>query len=212
MSTSRMLAVVGALALTIAGCSGGSDDPVATPETPSDQSSAPTGAEPDATTSSTIATENNSAQQGSSSDAPEGDIVLEGGSATFTMDGETVEFDYFVCVFDSESTGLTDFSFRAAGGGHNGNGDPVAVVVDVHAETQLDQSVVFGRTDESGTFDDSAWKFSTTQDPAELQPGEFEIDGDQVTVNGTFVQGRAGDGPTSEGSLNATCSPNSVGK
>ncbi|HVR77605.1 MAG TPA: hypothetical protein VMS99_04355 [Acidimicrobiia bacterium] len=141
------------------------------------------------------------------------EVVLEGGSATFTLDGERTDFDYFFCAFGYGATEDDDIIFLAVGEGTDSAGVPVQVLVHLWDSRDQDsirdglQEVAYFVQGDSGSFI-FGWGLAVFQAQEDIQgEEEIEIEEDRVTANGTF-ENEAGE--QASGSLDATCSPNSL--
>ncbi|MGB7859553.1 MAG: hypothetical protein WBM90_03570 [Acidimicrobiia bacterium] len=194
------------LAVVVAACGGGAADG----DSPATTDGVATGTESNGTTADAPATtqsaENN--EQGSGS-GNSGDLpVLEGGSAAITIAGETVEFDFFVCFYGDA---LEEFFAEGLSMGALGQSTDSAGTEHVLAVSSLDDSVVgtnytvlYTRTDSDGTV--LRWQ--------RVGADGAEINGDEVTSQGDFrrIIGSELTDETDPGQLNATCSPNSLGR
>lgn len=132
--------------------------------------------------------------------------VMEGGAATLTVAEETVEFDFFVCFFGdpaAEFSGDDDATFFALGQGQNDSGDDVTVAVaEVDKGFGPNYTIFYSRDSSEGKLSWQLVGFEAAQ-----------IDGDQVAGEGDFsriVDNQLRD-ETDAGSLDGTCSPNSIG-
>lgn len=158
---------------------------------------APDTTEPDSTPSD---------QDGVGSAGPQFEPVMEGGTATMTIAEETVEVDFFVCFFGDaaiEVSGDDDQSFFALGQGQNDSGDDVTVAVGGgDYGFGPNYTILYSRDSSEGT---SRWQL--------VGSDAVQIDGDRISGEGDFsriIDNQPSD-ETDAGSLDGTCSPNSVG-
>lgn len=121
-------------------------------------------------------------------------MVLEGGTATFTLDGEQTDFEFFFCAFGYESTRDDEISFLGFGESTDNAGVPVQVVVQLW--DTLDHDSIRDGLQEVAYFSDgdlaSGWNLAIYQDQEAIQGEEeieIEIEEGQVTANGTFENG-----------------------
>jgi hypothetical protein len=204
------VAVIAVLFVSCGGETGDED-----PETATTPTTATTAA---ATTDSDVTTTTAAAPEATEPADSGQEIVLEGGTATFTLDGEQTDFEFFFCAFGYESTQDDEIIFLGFGESTDSAGVPVQVMVQLW--DSLDQDSIRDGLQEVAYFSDgdlaSGWNLAIYQDQEDIQGEEeieieieIEIEEGQVTANGTFENGA---GEQAEGSLEATCSPNSIGR
>ena len=144
---------------------------------------------------------------------------MSGGSATFTLAGETEEFDWFVCFFGDAvavlEPGQDEITFLALG--RRGGSFPSLEGVEAQIVTSsselaggLNYTILYTQIGSDGA--QTNW-----------QGGGFDvlgeddlvvIEGDRVTFEGQLepiIDGQANSEAAEPGSLDATCSPNSLG-
>jgi len=208
-----LLATAAAMALLFTACGGesGDEEPGTTNTTTDSSVTTPAATDPNEPTTTTTEGEDEGGS-GDSSGLPE----MSGGSATFTIAGETEVFDWFVC-FSGDATALLeedeDLTFLAVG--RRGGSFPSMEGIDAQiivAQGELglvgtQQDIFYTRIGSDGA--ETSWVSTVPVD----EEGGAEIEGGRVTFEGEMeriVDGQASD-ETDPGSLEATCSPNSVG-
>lgn len=213
-------AAAAAMALLFAACGGESGVEEAGGTTTAD-SGVTTTTESTDTTSATDPTESNpTTADGDEPDA--GDLPglpeMSGGSATFTLAGETEEFDWFVCFFGDAvavlEPGQDEINFLAVGrrGGSFPSMEGIeAQIIVSQGELGLvgtQQDIFYTRIGSDGA--ETSWVSTVSVD----EEGGAEIEGGRVTFEGEMepiIDGQASSEAAEPGSLDATCSPNSVG-
>jgi hypothetical protein len=204
------------MALLFSACGGGESGPEEAVTTVTTA-----GSDVTTTTAATDATEPTTATTGGGDESGSDDLSglpdMSGGSASFTLAGETEEFDWFVC-FSGDAVavlepGQDEITFLAVGrrGGSFPSMEGVeAQIIVSQGELGLvgtQQDIFYTRIGSDGA--ETSWVSTVSVD----EEGEAEIEGGRVTFEGEMeriVDGQASD-ETDPGSLEATCSPNSLG-
>lgn len=197
------------MSMIAAGCGGDAEND----ETGTTATQEPSTA-PDATSSggseSTIAAPTSSAPDGSDTGSELGLPEMEGGSATFTLAGETEEFDWFVCFYGDAAIEMSEDEDQTfVGIGRRGGSFPS--LEGVEAQVVASQKVdTFGPnytifyTRFGGNGDDTSWQ--AVGDIAQLESSGVTFEGEMNQI----IDNQPSD-TLDPGSLDATCSPNSVG-
>lgn len=195
--------------LTLTGCGSGSDDGTTDTQPGTDAS--------DTTLGSTDQTDSGNSSTPSQSDDPGNEIVVEGGTATFTIDGETYEFDSFLCAFGHEATGNDNIGFAAVGEGSGSDGAPVQIAVELHDEgIRTGWRIVYLLAERGPDDFEIVWALNDTE-PLQSEGSEgravLEQDGDDLSIEGgeyDWLENQEETGISAQGSLQGVCSPDSL--
>lgn len=213
---SQLGLAVGLLLAVVACGAAGSDgptttaigDPVAPDTTTAVVTETTTAVATETTENDTTTAGENEPDSGDLSDLPE----MSGGSAAFTLAGETEEFDWFVCFYGDAAAEMAedeDVTFIAVGrrGGSFPSMEGVeaqVVASRIEPASGPNYTIFYTRAGSDGT--QTNWQ-AVGFDIAQLE-------GDRVTFEGDLspiIDNQPSDEASDLGSLDATCSPNSLG-
>lgn len=211
---SQLVLTVGLLIFVAACGAAGGDEQTATASGDPVASGTTTAVAPDTTEPDPTTPGGDEPGSGDLSGLPE----MSGGSATFTLAGETEEFDWFVCFYgDAVAVLEVDEDLTFLGVGRRGGSFPSMDGVEAQIVTSrselldgLNYTILYTRIGSDGA--QTNW-----------QGGGFDvlegedlviIDGDRVTFEGELspiIDNEERDEASEMGALDATCSPNSIG-